>query len=145
LGERILALMFPVRPSGMQRLIGLAPPDLSDREGLTFEDVRGETERLLDVKGVEVNWFSVYRPHHRVAERFRVGRAFLSGDAGRIHSPVGGQGMNTGIGDANLGWTAKRMCMEKSTSRAANLVWILTVSRGAARRFAPALSETRPI
>ena len=43
--------------------------------------------------------------HHRVAERFRAGRAFLLGDAGHIHSPVGGQGMNTGIGDAiNLGW-----------------------------------------
>jgi hypothetical protein len=53
----------------------------------------------------EVNWFSTYRVHHRVADKFRVGRAFLLGDAGHIHSPAGGQGMNTGIGDAvNLGW-----------------------------------------
>ena len=53
----------------------------------------------------EVNWFSTYRVHHRVADKFRVGRAFLVGDAGHIHSPAGGQGMNTGIGDAiNLGW-----------------------------------------
>jgi hypothetical protein len=52
-----------------------------------------------------VNWFSTYRVHHRVADRFRVGRAFLSGDAGHVHSPAGGQGMNTGIGDAvNLAW-----------------------------------------
>jgi hypothetical protein len=43
--------------------------------------------------------------HHRVADRFRSGRAFLLGDAAHIHSPVGGQGMNTGIGDAvNLAW-----------------------------------------
>jgi hypothetical protein len=43
--------------------------------------------------------------HHRVAERFREGRKFLLGDAAHIHSPVGGQGMNTGIGDAvNLAW-----------------------------------------
>ena len=43
--------------------------------------------------------------HHRVAERFREGRGFLLGDAAHIHSPVGGQGMNTGIGDAaNLAW-----------------------------------------
>jgi hypothetical protein len=43
--------------------------------------------------------------HHRVAEHFRKGRAFLLGDAAHIHSPVGGQGMNTGIGDAvNLAW-----------------------------------------
>src|SRR5262249_46801571 len=40
-----------------------------------------------------------------VAARFRVGRAFLLGDAAHVHSPVGGQGMNTGIGDAvNLAW-----------------------------------------
>src|SRR5436190_16934619 len=46
-----------------------------------------------------------YRVHHGVADRFRKGRAFLLGDAGHIHSPVGGQGMNTGIGDAvNLAW-----------------------------------------
>jgi hypothetical protein len=43
--------------------------------------------------------------HHRVADHFRKGRAFLVGDAAHIHSPVGGQGMNTGIGDAiNLAW-----------------------------------------
>ena len=52
-----------------------------------------------------VNWFSTYHVHHRVADRFRKGRAFLLGDAAHIHSPVGGQGMNTGIGDAvNLAW-----------------------------------------
>ncbi|MGB7047305.1 MAG: FAD-dependent monooxygenase, partial [Candidatus Cybelea sp.] len=43
--------------------------------------------------------------HHRVADRFRDRRAFILGDAAHIHSPAGGQGMNTGIGDAvNLGW-----------------------------------------
>jgi 2-polyprenyl-6-methoxyphenol hydroxylase-like FAD-dependent oxidoreductase len=105
LGEHILSLMFPVRSSGMQRLIGLVPPELSDRETLGFEDIRSRVEPLLDVKVSEVNWFSTYRVHHRVADKFRVGRAFIVGDAGHIHSPAGGQGMNTGIGDAiNLGW-----------------------------------------
>ena len=57
----------------------------------------------LDVE--RVNWFSTYRVHHRVADHFRSGRVFLAGDAAHIHSPVGGQGMNTGIGDAvNLAW-----------------------------------------
>lgn len=52
-----------------------------------------------------VNWFSTYRVHHRVTGHFREGRTSLLGDAAHIHSPVGGQGMNTGIGDAiNLAW-----------------------------------------
>ncbi len=105
LGKHILTLMFPVRSSGMQRLIGLVPTELSHREKLAFEDIRGHVEPLLDIKVTAVNWFSTYRVHHRVADKFRVGRAFLVGDAGHIHSPAGGQGMNTGIGDAvNLGW-----------------------------------------
>jgi 2-polyprenyl-6-methoxyphenol hydroxylase-like FAD-dependent oxidoreductase len=105
LGKHLLTLMFPVRSSGMQRLIGLVPPELSGRTDLTFDDIRDRAERQLDIHIAEVNWFSTYRVHHRVAERFRVGQAFLLGDAGHIHSPVGGQGMNTGIGDAiNLGW-----------------------------------------
>ncbi len=105
LGEHILTLMFPVRSSGMQRLIGLVPPELPHQETLSFEDIRAQVEPLLDIKVSEVNWFSTYRVHHRVADKFRVRRAFLVGDAGHIHSPAGGQGMNTGIGDAvNLGW-----------------------------------------
>ena len=105
LGAHILTLMLPVRSSGMQRLIGLVPPEFTDRKELTFDDIRQQIEPLVDVKVTEVNWFSTYRSHHRIADRFRVDRAFLLGDAGHIHSPAGGQGMNTGIGDAiNLGW-----------------------------------------
>ena len=59
----------------------------------------------LKVQIDKVNWFSTYYVHHRVASQFRKGRAFLLGDAAHIHSPAGGQGMNTGIGDAiNLAW-----------------------------------------
>ncbi|CAN5132225.1 FAD-dependent monooxygenase [soil metagenome] len=105
LGADTLALMLPVRSSGMQRLIGTVPAAKSDRTDLTFEDVRAEAEGLIGVHVTEVNWFSTYRVHHRVAAHFRDGRAFLCGDAGHIHSPAGGQGMNTGLGDAvNLAW-----------------------------------------
>ena len=59
----------------------------------------------MHIEVERVNWFSTYHVHHRVADHFRKGRAFLLGDAAHIHSPVGGQGMNTGIGDAvNLAW-----------------------------------------
>ena len=52
-----------------------------------------------------MNWFSTYRVHHRVADHFRRGRVFIAGGRRHIHSPAGGQGMNTGIGDAvNLAW-----------------------------------------
>src|SRR5258708_28857152 len=97
--------MFPVRSSGMHRLIGLVPSELSHRDQLGFEDIRRHVEPLLDIKVTELNWVSTYRVHHRVADKFQVGRAFLVGDAGHIHSPAGGQGMNTGIGDAvRLAW-----------------------------------------
>jgi len=105
LGPRILELVMPVRTTGMSRLIGLVPPELSQLQGLTFDDLRPHIERLVDRRILEVNWFSTYRVHHRIADHFRIGRAFLAGDAGHVHSPAGGQGMNTGIGDAvNLGW-----------------------------------------
>jgi 2-polyprenyl-6-methoxyphenol hydroxylase-like FAD-dependent oxidoreductase len=105
LGEYALLLMFPVRSSRMHRLIGLVPRGLSQRDNITFDTIRDQVEPMLSIKVTEVNWFSTYRVHHRVAERFRGGRAFILGDAAHIHSPAGGQGMNTGIGDAtNLAW-----------------------------------------
>ncbi|MFF1902032.1 FAD-dependent monooxygenase [Kitasatospora sp. NPDC058218] len=53
----------------------------------------------------EVRWSSDFRPRAALAERFREGRVFLAGDAAHIHSPAGGQGLNTSIQDAyNLGW-----------------------------------------
>lgn len=58
-----------------------------------------------DVEITEVTWSSLYRVNIRMVDRFRVGRVFLAGDAAHVHSPAGGQGMNTGIQDAyNLGW-----------------------------------------
>lgn len=105
LGASGFVLMLPVRQRGMQRLIGIVPEQLAHREDLCFADVREAAEPLLGVRVAEVNWFSTYNVHHRVAARLRAGRCFIAGDAGHIHSPAGGQGMNTGIGDAvNLSW-----------------------------------------
>ncbi|KAL3483299.1 FAD binding domain-containing protein [Aspergillus germanicus] len=99
-------LLFPYDDNRRARISG-AVDDQATGKGvdITFEDVRSEMIRTLGLQIDKVNWFSTYRSHHRVAAAFRKGRAFLVGDAAHIHSPVGGQGMNTGIGDAiNLAW-----------------------------------------
>jgi 2-polyprenyl-6-methoxyphenol hydroxylase-like FAD-dependent oxidoreductase len=105
LGEGGINLSLPVRRNGTTRLIGMVPDSMRERDDLTFDDIAPHVRKFTGVDVEEVNWFSTYRIHHRVAPSFRVGRAFLAGDAGHIHSPAGGQGMNTGIGDAvNLSW-----------------------------------------
>jgi 2-polyprenyl-6-methoxyphenol hydroxylase-like FAD-dependent oxidoreductase len=58
-----------------------------------------------DIRLGEPRWSSLWRANVRLADRYREGGVFLAGDAAHIHSPAGGQGMNTGIQDAvNLGW-----------------------------------------
>jgi 2-polyprenyl-6-methoxyphenol hydroxylase-like FAD-dependent oxidoreductase len=105
IAEKTFCLAFPVRTPGMFRFIGLVPEVLRDREDIGFDDLQGGVEKVTGKRVTRVNWFSTYRVHHRVAGQFQRGRVFLAGDAGHIHSPVGGQGMNTGIGDAvNLAW-----------------------------------------
>lgn len=100
--------VFPLKGEGQARLIGTVEKEGEADAGgapLTWEDVSRHPLQQLRFEVARVNWFSTYRVHHRVAGRFREGRAFLLGDAAHIHSPVGGQGMNTGIGDAlNLAW-----------------------------------------
>ena len=99
-------LVFPLKDEGRARLIGTVRADAAqNNDHLSWDDVSQRVIEWMHVDVQRVHWFSTYRVHHRVAERFRQGRAFLLGDAGHIHSPVGGQGMNTGIGDAvNLAW-----------------------------------------
>ena len=91
---------------GRARLIGTVRDERADHaDTLKFEDVSDRAINHLKVEVRKVNWFSTYHVHHRVTAHFRKGRAFLLGDAAHIHSPAGGQGMNTGIGDAiNLAW-----------------------------------------
>jgi 2-polyprenyl-6-methoxyphenol hydroxylase-like FAD-dependent oxidoreductase len=103
--EEDFLIVFPLKGSGNARLVGTLRDEAGETRGLSWNDVGTRVMQWLPIRVGSVNWFSTYRVHHRVAEQFRKGRAFLLGDAAHIHSPVGGQGMNTGIGDAvNLAW-----------------------------------------
>ncbi|HEY3990583.1 MAG TPA: FAD-dependent monooxygenase [Acidobacteriaceae bacterium] len=100
-------VVFPLKGERRARLIGTVREEeiKKPHEELAWEDVSKRVLAWIRIDVEKVNWFSTYRVHHRVSDHFRKGRAFLLGDAAHIHSPVGGQGMNTGIGDAvNLAW-----------------------------------------
>ncbi|HEY1427455.1 MAG TPA: FAD-dependent monooxygenase [Caulobacteraceae bacterium] len=106
LDEADFLAIFALAGKGRARLVGTVRDARADHpETMRFEDVSDRAIRNMKVAVEQVNWFSTYHVHHRVTDRFRKGRAFVVGDAAHIHSPAGGQGMNTGIGDAiNLAW-----------------------------------------
>lgn len=109
LDEADFLMIFPLKGEGRARLVGTVRGERAENpEQLRFEDISDRAIRNMKVEVRKLNWFSTYRVHHRVTEHFGMGRAFLLGDAAHIHSPAGGQGMNTGIGDAiNLAWKLK--------------------------------------
>lgn len=103
-----IVLMVPFgdgwfRAIAWDRLREQAPLDTP----VTEVEIRDAFTRIAgeDFGMTEMRWSSRFLSERKQARRYRVGRVFLAGDAAHVHSPLGGQGMNTGIGDAvNLGW-----------------------------------------
>ncbi len=100
-----LVVVAPL-PGGLHRIVATvddAPPDPSLSDVQALLDARGPRAHRPRVE--DVVWSSRFRVQHKLAAKFREEAIFLCGDAAHVHSPAGGQGMNTGIQDAaNLAW-----------------------------------------
>lgn len=105
--EHIL-MFFAYNDSGHYRIIcARNDRDPENKTPPTLEEMQALVRKIADPSAelYDPVWFNRFRSGHRFAERFREGRAFLAGDAGHVHIPIGGQGMNYGMHDAfNLGW-----------------------------------------
>lgn len=99
-------LVVPLDKSGRYRLFDRVPPTEATHEP-TLADFQAVMDQL-GPKGARLSdptWFSAFHLHHRKVAQYSHERLFVAGDAAHIHSPAGGQGMNTGIQDAvNLAW-----------------------------------------
>ncbi len=101
---------FPMPGEARFRIITIVPRDMAPPGEIptpTLEQLQEVVSRLapIPLRLADARWTSGYRLHRRGVPRYQEGRVLLAGDAAHIHSPAGGQGMNTGIQDAyNLAW-----------------------------------------
>lgn len=117
-GDKTFAV-FPLPGDDVWRLLAPAPGgngELGREEIVGYLGSRLSEETGATIRSAE--WTSTFRIQRRLADTYRVGRVLLAGDAAHIHSPLGGQGMNTGLGDAeNLAWKLALVLSGRATER----------------------------
>ena len=111
--------VFPLPGSSQWRIFAVledeaAPPLSLELFQRLFKERTGDVKTTLS----NPTWMSDFTINRRMADRYRVERVFLAGDAAHVHSPFGAQGMNTGIQDAcNLGWKLALVVQEEASDR----------------------------
>jgi 2-polyprenyl-6-methoxyphenol hydroxylase-like FAD-dependent oxidoreductase len=123
-----LGVFFPIRHSSLCRVLtvsqlareGAPITESTTSYPASLNELEKEFRKAshMDVKFSEPKWVTRYHVHHRCVSRMREGNVFVLGDAAHIHSPVGAQGMNTGIQDANnLAWKLKAAIASPETAQ----------------------------
>lgn len=118
--EHGVLLLFPISP-GRFRVIA----DIGQSQGeMPPEPSMEQVQHLMDERGPggmtasDPVWLSAFRINERKVKDYRVGRVFVAGDAAHVHSPAGGQGMNTGMQDAfNLAWKLALVCNDTCSEK----------------------------
>jgi 2-polyprenyl-6-methoxyphenol hydroxylase-like FAD-dependent oxidoreductase len=107
LSNRSITMFFPIKGDYRFRVLGVLPKEYYKRNDIPFEEIMNniKTEIQKPMDFYDTNWHSTYKLHHKKVTHFSKDNIFFAGDAAHVHSPAGGQGMNTGLQDVyNLAW-----------------------------------------
>ena len=110
-------LLFPMLGEKRYRAIGILPKQFYHQQEISFNAVSTQVAKdaEIDLGFYNTQWYSTYRLHHKKIKSFNKSNIFFCGDAAHVHSPAGGQGMNTGLQDAyNLAWKLALVITKKA-------------------------------